>query len=107
MARVLEIKIEETFFEPHFGNILKHGPQQTASPIANILTSSLCKFRSPKATINDHFAAIFENPRVAVKAQSFCFKSPIFRPLYDSRQSTGCRLCGTRIGRLLAFLKTR
>jgi hypothetical protein len=62
-----------------------HAPQQTASPIANILTAQeqacFASSAAQKRPINDHFAVIFEKPRVAVQAQNFCFKSPILRPL--------------------------
>jgi hypothetical protein len=62
-----------------------HAPQQTASPSANILTAQeqacFASSAAQKRPINDHFAVIFEKPRVAVQAQNFCFKSPILRPL--------------------------
>jgi hypothetical protein len=65
--------------------IRTHAPQQTASPIANILTAQeqacFASAAAQKRPINDHFAVIFEKPRVAVQAQNFCFKSPILRPL--------------------------
>jgi hypothetical protein len=41
----------------------------------------LASSAAQKRPINDHFAVIFEKPRVAVQAQNFCFKSPILRPL--------------------------
>jgi len=59
--------------------------RQTASPIANILTAQeqacFASSAAQKRPINNHFAVIFEKPRVAVQAQNFCFKSPILRPL--------------------------
>jgi hypothetical protein len=62
-----------------------HAPQQTASPIANILTvqeqACFASSAAQKRPVNDHFAVIIEKQRVAVEAQDFCFKSPIIRPL--------------------------
>jgi hypothetical protein len=55
-----------------------------------------------KRSFNGHFAVIFEKPGVAIQAQDFRFKSPIYiAPAGGQQPEHGCR-CGRRAAPELA-----